>query len=66
MSYVANLDDVIVTSSGLSQLGLGDCRFNTESLCYKLGVWCLKEFSVQQAGRVQHVGKRNGNTKCRI
>lgn len=37
MSFVANPDDITM-GSGLSQLGLGDYRFTTYSLCYTLGV----------------------------
>lgn len=36
-----NPDDAIVMSSGLSQLGLEDYRFITESLRYQLEVWSL-------------------------
>lgn len=39
-----------MTSSGLSQLGLGDDKF-TERLCYKLGLWNFKDVGAQQAGR---------------
>lgn len=33
----------LMISSGLSQLGFGDYKRITESLCYKTGKWSLKE-----------------------
>lgn len=62
MSYVAvkklqaqenNLDDVTEMISWLSMFGLEDYKLITQSLCYKLEVWHLKDVGIYQAGRVK-------------
>lgn len=37
LSRKINPDDVIIMPSGLPLIGLGDYKFKTENLCYKLG-----------------------------
>lgn len=40
----------IITGDGIRVIS--DCRFFTESLCYKLEVWNLKDMGNYQAGKV--------------
>ncbi len=47
-----NPGDVMVMSSELSQFGIGDYKFITETLYYKQDVWSFKDTGIYQAGRI--------------